>query len=98
MPAGHQNLAAYTTSKFALDGLTRSVALDGRAHGIAVSILHPGNTMSEIWRGQEEGRREGLMAAADVARLAVLIASLPPTPNLLESTMLPLTMPFLGRG
>jgi NAD(P)-dependent dehydrogenase (short-subunit alcohol dehydrogenase family) len=90
--------AAYTTSKFALDGLTRSLALDGRAHGIAVSILHPGNTVSEIWGDQDEGQREGMMSASDVARVAVMIASLPATTNLLESTMLPLTMPFLGRG
>ena len=31
--------AAYTTSKFAVEGLTRSLAQDGRAHGVAVSII-----------------------------------------------------------
>jgi hypothetical protein len=68
-------------------------------HGIAVSIVHPANIVSEMWGDQlDEGRHEGLMAAADVARLAVPIASLPPTTNLLESTMLPFSMPFLGRG
>lgn len=30
--------AAYTTSKFGLEGLTRSLALDARDYGVAVSI------------------------------------------------------------
>jgi NAD(P)-dependent dehydrogenase (short-subunit alcohol dehydrogenase family) len=91
--------AAYTTSKFALEGLTRSLALDGRAYGIAVSVLQPGNTETPIWHGAEEkARKEGLMAPEEVARVAVLIASLPADVNLFESVMLPVTMPYLGRG
>jgi NAD(P)-dependent dehydrogenase (short-subunit alcohol dehydrogenase family) len=91
--------AAYTTSKFALEGLTRSLALDGRAYGIAVSVLQPGNTDTPIWQGAEEkARKEGLMAAEEVAKVAVLIASLPADVNLYESILLPVTMPFLGRG
>ncbi|MDR3520900.1 MAG: SDR family oxidoreductase [Acidocella sp.] len=90
---------AYTTSKFALDGMTRAMALDGRGHGIAVSILHPGNTDSGIWAGQEEAvAKEGLMPGAQVARAALLMATLPPGINMLDATILPLTMPFLGRG
>jgi NAD(P)-dependent dehydrogenase (short-subunit alcohol dehydrogenase family) len=89
----------YTTSKFALEGLTRAFALDGRAHGIAVSVLQPGNTESEIWAGREaHAAREGVMAAADVARVALLMATLPASVNLLESVILPVSMPFLGRG
>jgi hypothetical protein len=38
------------------------------------------------------------MAAEEVARVAVLIASLPADVNLYESIMLPVTMPYLGRG
>jgi NAD(P)-dependent dehydrogenase (short-subunit alcohol dehydrogenase family) len=90
---------AYTTSKFALDGMTRAMALDGRGHGIAVSILNPGNTDSAIWAGQEEAvAKEGLMPGAQVARAALLMATLPPDINMLDATILPLTMPFLGRG
>jgi NAD(P)-dependent dehydrogenase (short-subunit alcohol dehydrogenase family) len=90
---------AYTTSKFALDGMTRAMALDGRGHGIAVSIIHPGNTESAIWVGQEEAvAKEGLMPGAAVARAVLLMASLPADINMLEATMLPLSMPFLGRG
>jgi NAD(P)-dependent dehydrogenase (short-subunit alcohol dehydrogenase family) len=93
------NSVAYTTSKFALDGMSRAMALDGRGKGIAVSILHPGNTESAIWTGQEDAvAKEGLMPGASVARAALLMATLPPDINLLDATMLPLTMPFLGRG
>jgi len=91
--------AAYTTSKFGLEGLTRSLALDARDFGIAVSILHPGNTMTPIWNGREEvARKEGVMSPDDLARVAVTIASLPPEINLLESIVLPVSMPFVGRG
>ena len=52
--------APYTASKFGLEGLTRALALDGRDHGIAVSILHPGNVGNDIWKGREEiAEKEG---------------------------------------
>lgn len=91
--------AAYTTSKFGLEGLTRSLALDARDFGIAVSILHPGNTATPIWTGREDiARQEGVMSPDDLARVAVTIAALPPEVNMLESTVLPVSMPFVGRG
>ncbi len=91
--------AAYTTSKFGLEGLTRSLALDARDFGIAVSILHPGNTATPIWTGREEiARKEGVMSPDDLAKIAVTIATLPPEVNLLESIVLPVSMPFVGRG
>jgi NAD(P)-dependent dehydrogenase (short-subunit alcohol dehydrogenase family) len=90
--------AAYTASKFGLEGLTRSLALDGRPHGIAVSMVHPGSTISSLVPGITDQKREGTMAAEDVARVVVLMASLPDDVNLYESTILPVTMPFLGRG
>jgi NAD(P)-dependent dehydrogenase (short-subunit alcohol dehydrogenase family) len=91
--------AAYTTSKFGLEGLTRSLALDMREFGIAVSVLHPGNTATPIWTGREEiARREGVMSPDDLAQVAVAIATLPPEVNMLESIVLPLSMPFVGRG
>lgn len=91
--------APYTTSKFALEGLTRSLALDARDHGIAVSILHPGNTATPLWNGREaQAKQEGLMSPKDLARVAVMIAALPQGMNMLETIVLPVTMPFLGRG
>lgn len=97
MPRVHS--AAYTTSKFGLEGLTRSLALDGREHGIAVSILQPGNTATAIWEGRaDQGRKEGIMQSEDVARVALLMATLPEGVSLLEGVILPFSMPFLGRG
>jgi NAD(P)-dependent dehydrogenase (short-subunit alcohol dehydrogenase family) len=93
------NSAPYTTSKFGLEGLTRSLALDAREYGIAVSIVHPGNTATPIWQGREEiARREGVMSPDDLARVAVTIAALPPDVNMLETIVLPVSMPFIGRG
>ena len=91
--------AAYTTSKFGLEGLTRSMALDAREYGISVSVLHPGNTNTQLWEGREEiAEREGVMDPYDVARAVTLMASLPKELNMIESTILPVSMPFLGRG
>jgi len=92
------NTAAYTASKFAIEGLTRSLALDGRPHGIAVSMLHPGSTVSMLVPGVTDKQRPDTMQAEDVARLALLMATLPDDVNLFESTILPVGMPFLGRG
>ncbi|MBW1698585.1 MAG: SDR family oxidoreductase [Deltaproteobacteria bacterium] len=91
--------APYVTSKFGLEGFTRSLALDGREHGISVCILHPGNTATPIWQGREEqAQKEGVMSADDLARVALAMATLPPDVSMLESIVLPMKMPFLGRG
>ena len=93
------NSAPYATSKFALEGLTRSLALDGRDFGISVGVLQPGNTMTSIWEGREEAvSAEGVMNADDLAQVALAMASLPDGVSVLESTVLPISMPFLGRG
>jgi len=92
------NTAAYTATKFAIEGLTRALALDGRPHGIAVSMLHPGSTVSMLVPGVTDKQRPATMQAEDVARLALLMATLPDDVNLFESTILPVEMPFLGRG
>lgn len=91
--------APYTASKFGLEGLTRSLALDAREHGIAVGILHPGNVATDIWRGREEiSRREGLIPLAEIARAAAAMAGMDPAVNMLNATVLPVTQPYLGRG
>ncbi|MCZ6671800.1 MAG: SDR family NAD(P)-dependent oxidoreductase [Verrucomicrobia bacterium] len=93
------NSAPYTTSKFALEGLTRSLALDGRRYGISVGVLQPGNTLTAIWDGREEvANAEGTMSPDDLARVALSMAALPDGVSVLESTVLPISMPFLGRG
>ena len=94
-----QNSAPYTTTKFGLDGLTRSLALDGRPFGISASVIHPGNTYTPIWDGREEViGEEGGMSADDLASVILTMVSLPPEVNMLESIILPVSMPFIGRG
>ena len=93
----------YTTSKHAVWGLTQSLALEGRDHGIAVSALHPGNVWVErradgkSATGRDEGP-EPLISTADMGRTALLMATLPPDANMLEAIVLPLGQEYLGRG
>ncbi len=93
----------YTTSKHAVWGLTQSLALEGRDHGIAVSALHPGNVAVErradgkSATGRDEGP-EPLISTADMGRTALLMATLPPDANMLEAIVIPLGQDYLGRG
>lgn len=93
----------YTTSKHAVWGLTQSLALEGRDHGIAVSALHPGNVAVErrsdgkSATGRDEGP-EPLISTEDMGRTALLMATLPPESNMLEAIVLPLGQAYLGRG
>ena len=89
----------YAASKWALEGMTRQMAIDGREHNIAVSVIQPGNTWSELKIGREEQQhREGIMTAAEVASVAVAMAALPDGVNMLEAIIMPITQPLVGRG
>jgi NAD(P)-dependent dehydrogenase (short-subunit alcohol dehydrogenase family) len=98
---------AYTATKHALHGLTHQVTMDGRAYGVVASIIHPGSTFSGFTRQTVGVRSAGpgptpqqyVMEAAEVARIAVLMATLPPEVNLFEATILPNMMKsFIDRG
>ncbi|MDP6779188.1 MAG: SDR family oxidoreductase [Candidatus Latescibacteria bacterium] len=93
------NSAPYSTSKFGIWGLTQVTALEGRDHGIACSCLHPGNTLVE--RRQDSGVEsddEPMMSVEELAQAAVLMATLPPHVNMLESIVLPVGQLYVGRG
>ncbi len=92
--------SAYAATKWALDGLTRAWSLEGREHGIATSILHPGGVATSFQGGPELTEKLGfsMMDPAEVTRAVVLMASLPADINLLDATILPLTQAYLGRG
>eukprot|EP00977_Amphora_coffeiformis_P008302 scaffold1878_cov170-Amphora_coffeaeformis.AAC.15 len=92
--------APYTTSKFALKGLTASLALDGRAHNIAVGIIHPGNVESELLTDEviAERQHEGFLPAAQIAESVLHMAKLPYESNVLEMTIAPTPQPYVGRG
>ena len=91
---------AYVASKFGLEGLTRSLALDGRPYGITASIIHPGQTMSELLGDRPDlaAPSDRLMEARHVAELIAMMAAVPDTINLLSATMLPIAQPYVGRG
>ena len=90
---------AYTASKFAMDGLTRSMAIDGREFGITASIVHPGSTITEFSPRMSTAKPgPKSMAAEDIGAVITLMANLPDHTNLYEAVTLPIEMPFLGRG
>jgi NAD(P)-dependent dehydrogenase (short-subunit alcohol dehydrogenase family) len=96
----------YTVTKFGLQGMTHQLTMDGRKHNIVSSIIHPGATLSSFTTrrgrtrsGAGETSDDYVMAPEDVAKVAVLMAALPPEVNLYEATILPNHMrSFIGRG
>jgi hypothetical protein len=90
----------YTATKFALQGMTHQLTMDGRKYGVVASILHPGATLSGRTKaGPGATPDDYVMAAEDVAKIVVLMCSLPPEVNLYEATILPNHMrSFIGRG
>ena len=98
--------AAYTASKHAITGLTRSIALDGRVFGIACGQIDIGNALTDMAANMTRGvpqadgsvRVEPVMDVAEVARAVLHMASLPPGANVLSMTVMATNMPFVGRG
>ena len=96
----------YTTTKFALQGMTHQLTQDGRKYNIVASIIHPGAALSSFSAlagrteaGAGETPADYVMAAEEVAKVAVLMAALPPEVNLYEATILPNHQrSFIGRG
>lgn len=99
--------AAYTTTKHAIAGLSKSIELDGRAHGISCTELDLGNARTELVDGlvgdgalQADGSRriEPTMDVRHVARLFVHLAELPLEVSVPQLTVTAAGMPFIGRG
>jgi len=97
---------AYTATKHAVTGMTRSTSLDGRAFGIAAGQIDIGNASTEMTARMADGvlqadgstRPEPTFDAADVGAALVYMASLPPTANVQWLTVTATTMPYIGRG
>jgi NAD(P)-dependent dehydrogenase (short-subunit alcohol dehydrogenase family) len=98
--------AAYTSTKHAITGLTKSTSLDGRAFDIACSQIDIGNAATPMTERMVEGvlqpdgstRVEPRMPAEDVGRAVSFMASLPLDSNVLFMTIKATKMPFEGRG
>ncbi|MFE0511735.1 SDR family oxidoreductase [Streptomyces sp. NPDC058964] len=98
--------AAYTTTKHALTGLTKSLSLDGRRYGIAVGQIDIGNAATDMTARMQTGALqangemapEPVMDVADVARTVRHMAELPLEANVQFATVLATAMPYVGRG
>ena len=93
------NSAPYVTSKHGLVGLTKSTALEGRAFGVSASCLHPGKVVTKRREASDSPiDQEPMMTPDDIAIAALAMAAMPPYANMLESIVLPVDQPYLGRG
>ncbi|MEU9802195.1 SDR family oxidoreductase [Streptomyces sp. NPDC051000] len=100
------NSIAYTATKHAMTGLTKSLSLDGRPYRIACGQIDIGNAATEMTERmrtgilQANGRLEvePVMDAADVARTVLHMAELPLEANVQFATVMATAMPYIGRG
>ena len=98
--------AAYTATKHAITGLTKSISLDGRAHDIACGQIDIGNAATELTSGFAAGmpqangsvRAEPTFEVRHVADAVLYMASLPLDANVQFLTITATKMPFIGRG
>jgi NAD(P)-dependent dehydrogenase (short-subunit alcohol dehydrogenase family) len=100
--------APYTATKHAVTGLTKQTALDCRGDNICCGQIDIGNAATPLTERmvqgegvlQPDGRKmiEPRMAAEDVGRAVVYMASLPLDTNVLFMTVMANLMPFVGRG
>ena len=89
---------AYTASKWGLDGLTRALAIDGRDHNIAVSIMHPGIVATELAPNLAALPDDFAATPQDIADVIVHMADIPDHLNFYEALVVQNKLPFLGRG
>jgi NAD(P)-dependent dehydrogenase (short-subunit alcohol dehydrogenase family) len=97
---------AYTATKHAISGLTKTAALDGRPYDIAVGQIDIGNAASELTARMAVGvlqadgslRAEDRMDLQSVADTFMAMVRLPLTANVLFMTVMATKMPFVGRG
>jgi NAD(P)-dependent dehydrogenase (short-subunit alcohol dehydrogenase family) len=97
---------AYTATKHAVTGLTKSTALDGRAYDIACGQIDIGNAATDMGGAAANGalqadgsvRAEAVMDVAEVGRAVRYMAGLPLGANVATMTVLATKMPYIGRG
>ena len=98
-PRAHS--VAYTTTKHAITGLTKSLSLDGRPFDIACGQIDIGNARTELLDGIIAANPDNpppTMDVAEVGRAVLHMASLPPEANVQFMTLMATKMPFVGRG
>ena len=96
----------YTATKHGITGLTKTLALDGRAFNINVGQIDIGNALTEMAKPmtigvpQANGKivAEAVMEVSHVANAVMHMARLPLGTNILFMTVMANDMPFVGRG
>ena len=96
----------YTATKHAVTGLTKQVALEGRAHNIACGQIDIGNADTDMAVKMKSGilqangqiMVEPTFDPADAGRAVAYMASLPLEANVLNMTIMATAAPFVGRG
>jgi NAD(P)-dependent dehydrogenase (short-subunit alcohol dehydrogenase family) len=104
--APRPNSIAYTATKHAVTGLTKTASLDGRKYDIAVGQIDIGNALTELAAKMAKGvpqangaiAVEPLMDVNIVGDSIVYMANLPLEANVLFHTVMATKMPFVGRG
>ena len=97
---------AYTATKHAVSGLTKTASLDGRKYDIAVGQIDVGNAATDMGSRMGKGvpqangqiAAEPLMDVAIVGQSVLYMANLPLEANVLFHTVMATKMPFVGRG
>jgi NAD(P)-dependent dehydrogenase (short-subunit alcohol dehydrogenase family) len=97
---------AYTATKHAVTGMTKSTSLDGRPYNIACGQIDIGNAETEMSARIKEGvpqangtiAIEPMMHVDNVARAVACMASLPLDANVQFMTVMATNMPYIGRG
>jgi NAD(P)-dependent dehydrogenase (short-subunit alcohol dehydrogenase family) len=97
---------AYTATKHAVSGLTKTASLDGRPFDIAVGQIDIGNVASDMTAKMVAGvpqadgsiRPEPRMDLSAVVQTFMAMARLPLSANVLFTTVMATKMPYVGRG
>ena len=100
------NSSPYTSTKHAITGLTKCIALDGRKHDIACGQLDIGNADTAMGGRMKAGvpqpygtiAPEAVMDVEHCGSAIRYMASLPLDANVLFMTIKATKMPFEGRG
>lgn len=85
------NGAAYSASKWALNGLTYSAAEELRAHNIRVSVVAPGSVNTSFGAGAKD--RSHMLQAEDVAGVVAILVTQPAQCFISEVRMRPTQKP-----
>lgn len=100
--------AAYTATKHAITGLTKSIDLDGRAYGVSAGQIDIGNAATDLisaisagaGAAQADGSRkvEPSFDVNEVSKAVVMMAELPASATINSMVITATGMPFVGRG